>query len=172
MIVYLSMIDSPEDRSKFELLYTEYRDIMYYVAFKILQNEQDAEDAVHQAFLKIAEKIEIVDGTICSRTQGYVITIVENKAIDMYRYKQKHQTLELKEEDAGVIIEYDGCNILTKCMAKLPAKQRQVLLLKHYHGLSSKEVAKKMGLSEANVNKIDQRAKQKLRILCEKEGIL
>lgn len=115
-----------------------------------------------------------MDGTICSRTQGYVITIVENKAIDMYRYKQKHQTLELKEDDdaAGVVIEYDGPNVLTKCMAKLPAKQRQVLLLKHYHGLSSKEVAKKMGLSEANVNKIDQRAKQKLRVLCKKEGIL
>ena len=174
MIVYLSMIDSPEDHSKFELLYTEYRNVMYHVAFKILQNEQDAENAVHQAFLKIAEKIEKVDGTICSRTQGYVITIVENKAIDMYRYKQKHQTLELKEDDdaAGVVIEYDGPNVLTKCMAKLPAKQRQVLLLKHYHGLSSKEVAKKMGLSEANVNKIDQRAKQKLRVLCKKEGIL
>lgn len=59
MIVYLSMIESPEDQSKFELLYTEYRDVMYHVAFKILQNEQDAEDAVHQAFLKIAEKIEL-----------------------------------------------------------------------------------------------------------------
>lgn len=47
MIVYLSMIDSPEDQSKFELLYTEYRNVMYHVAFKILQNEQDAEDAVH-----------------------------------------------------------------------------------------------------------------------------
>lgn len=172
MIVYLSMIDTPEDRSKFERLYIEYRDVMYHVAFKILQNEQDAEDAVHQAFVKIAENIEKVDGTICSRTQGYVVTIAENKAIDMYRYKQKHQTLELKENDAGIFIEYDGPNILTKCMAKLPAKQREVLLLKHYHGLSSKEVAKNMGLSEANVNKINQRAKQKLRILGEKEGIL
>jgi hypothetical protein len=46
MIVYLSMIDTPEDRSKFERLYIEYRDIMYHVAFKILQNEHDAEDAV------------------------------------------------------------------------------------------------------------------------------
>lgn len=171
-MIYLSMIDSPEDRSKFELLYMEYRDVMYYVAFRILQNEHDAEDAVHQAFLKIAEKIEIVDGTICSRTQGYVMTIAENKAIDIYRYKQKHQTLELKEYDAGIVIEYDGPNMITKCMARLPAKHRQVLLLKHYHGLSSKEVAKKLGLSEANVNKIDQRAKKRLRTLCEMEGIL
>lgn len=172
MIVYLSMIDTPEDRSKFERLYIEYRDVMYHVAFKILQNEQDAEDAVHQAFLKIAEKIEKVDGTICARTQGYMITIVENKAIDMYRYKQKHQTLELRDDDAGLIIEYNGPNMLTKCMAKLPAKYRTVLLLRHYHGFSPKEIAKKMGTSEANVKKIDHRAKLKLRALCEKEGIL
>lgn len=46
MIVYLSMIETPEDRSKFERLYMEYRDLMYHVAFKILQNEQDAEDTV------------------------------------------------------------------------------------------------------------------------------
>ena len=56
MIIYLSMIDTPEDRSKFERLYIEYRDVMYHVAYKILNNEQDAEDAVHQAFVKIAEK--------------------------------------------------------------------------------------------------------------------
>lgn len=172
MIIYLSMIDSPEDRSKFERLYTEYKDIMFYVAFNILHNEQDAEDAVHQAFLKIAEKIDIVDGTICARTQGYVITIVENKSIDLFRYNQRHKTLELKEDDVGITIEYDGPNVLTKCMTKLPARQRQVLLLKHYHGLSTKEVAKKLGLSEANVKKICQRAKDKLRILCEREGIL
>ena len=172
MIVYLSMIDTPEDRSKFERLYMEYRDLMYHVAFKYLHNEQDAEDAVHQAFVKIAEKIDKVDGTICARTQGYVITIVENKAIDMYRYKEKHKTLELREDDEGIVIEYSGTNRLTECMAKLPVKYRTVLLLRHYHGLSPSEIAKKMGLSEANVKKIDHRAKQKLRTLCEKEGIL
>lgn len=172
MIVYLSMIDTPEDRSKFERLYIEYRDVMYHVAYKILRNEQDAEDAVHQAFVKIAEGIEKVDGTICARTQGYVVTIVENKAIDMYRYRQKHQTLELRDDDEGIAITYDGPNMLTKCMAKLPARYRTVLMLRHYHGLSPKEIAKKMGITEANAKKIDHRAKQQLRVLCEKEGIL
>ena len=172
MIVYLSMIETPEDRSKFERLYIEYRDVMYYAAFKILRNEQDAEDAVHQAFVKIAEKIDKVDGTICLRTHGYVITIVENKAIDMYRYKQKHQTLELRDDEEGIVIEYNGPNMLTQCMARIPAKYRTVLLLRHYQGFSPKEIAKKMGISEANVKKIDHRAKQKLRDLCEKEGML
>ena len=50
MMIYLQMIDTPEDRSKFEFLYMEYRGLMFHVANKILHNEQDAEDTVHQAF--------------------------------------------------------------------------------------------------------------------------
>ena len=57
MMIYLQMIDSPEDRSKFEQIYMEYRSMMFHIANRILTNEQDAEDAVHEAFLKIAENI-------------------------------------------------------------------------------------------------------------------
>jgi RNA polymerase sigma-70 factor (ECF subfamily) len=172
MIVYLSMIDTPEGKSKFERLYLEYRGLMYHVAYQILQNHQDAEDAVHQAFLKIAEKIETVDGTICPRTQGYLVTIAESRAIDLYRRRSRLRTEPLDEDNMGIPIVYDGENVLTACLAKLPARQREVLLLKHYHGLSSKEVAHKLGLTEANVIKIDQRAKQALRTMCREEEIL
>lgn len=55
MIVYLQMIDTPEDRSKFEQIYLEYRGLMFHVANEILHNEQDAEDTVHQAFVNVAK---------------------------------------------------------------------------------------------------------------------
>ena len=58
MILYLQMIDTSEDRSKFEQIYIEYRDLMFYVANRILDSDQDAEDAVHEAFLKVAENIK------------------------------------------------------------------------------------------------------------------
>ena len=58
MLIYLQMIETPEDRSKFETLYEEYRDVMYAVAKKILRNNMDAEDALHQAFVNIAENME------------------------------------------------------------------------------------------------------------------
>ena len=58
MLVYLQMIETPDDRSKFEIIYLEYRDYMYRVAFAILHNVEDAEDAVHYAFVKIAENIK------------------------------------------------------------------------------------------------------------------
>ena len=56
MLIYLQMIESADDKVKFETLYQAYSDYMYRVALAILRNVQDAEDAVHYAFVKIAEK--------------------------------------------------------------------------------------------------------------------
>lgn len=52
MLIYLQMIESEADKSKFEQLYLKYRSLMLRVAMRILHNEQDAEDAVHQAFCR------------------------------------------------------------------------------------------------------------------------
>lgn len=57
MMIYLQTIDTAEDRSKFEQLYEQYKQLMFYTAFQILKRPQDAEDAVHHAFLSIAENI-------------------------------------------------------------------------------------------------------------------
>ena len=81
LIIYLQMIETPEEKSKFERLYLEYRGLMYHVAYEILHNEQDAEDAVHQAFVKIAENIKKIDDPVCPKTHGYVVTIVENLSL-------------------------------------------------------------------------------------------
>ena len=70
MIIYLQTIDNPADKAKFEQLYLHYQAFMYQVAFQILQNKQDAEDAVHNAFLSIAKNMEKVGKPIGNRTQG------------------------------------------------------------------------------------------------------
>ena len=49
MLLYLQMLETPEEKSLFEQIYLEYRGLMYHVAYEILHNDQDAEDAVHQA---------------------------------------------------------------------------------------------------------------------------
>ena len=55
MLIYLQLIDNPRDKATFEDLYYRYRGLMFHTANKILRNRDDAEDAVHQAFLSIAE---------------------------------------------------------------------------------------------------------------------
>ena len=172
MIIYLQMIDTPEGRSKFELLYLEYRGLMFHVANKILHNEQDAEDMVHQAFFIVAENIEKIGDPKCPKTQSYIVTIVENQAIDLYRRRQKHQVVELSDELPGISAVYEGENALAACVLKLPARYREVILLRYFQGYSVKEVAAILGLSLSAASKLDQRAKSRLRVLYEKEGKL
>ena len=172
MLIYLQMIDTPEERSKFEQIYLEYKGLMFHVAYEILHNEQDAEDAVHQAFVKIAENIKKIDAPVCPKTHSYVVTIVEHQAIDQYRRLQKHPSVELIEEIQGTNAHYEGDNDLTKCILKLPARYREMILLRYHHGYTVREVAKIMGLSLQAAIKLDQRAKNKLKKLCEEAGIL
>ena len=56
--IYLSLIDDDDDKDRFEELYKKYRIGMYKIAFSILHNNEDAEDAVHEAFLCIANKFQ------------------------------------------------------------------------------------------------------------------
>ena len=169
MILYLQMIDAPKDRSKFERLYLAYRDLMFYVANQILHNEQDAEDAVHQAFLKVAERIEKIGDPNCPKTRGYLVTIVENKAIDLYRRRKKHPMVELSDTLPGISAVYEGENLLAACILKLPARYREVILLRYFQGYSVKEMAGMLGMSLAAAAKLDQRAKNRLRDLYERE---
>lgn len=171
MLIYLHMLETPEEKSLFEQIYLEYCGLMFHVAYEILHNEQDAEDAVHQAFVKIAENIKKIDAPVCPKTHSYVVTIVEHQAIDQYRRLQKHPSVELIEEIQGTNAHYEGDNDLTKYILKLPARYREMILL-HHQGYSVREIAKMLGLSLPAAIKLDQRAKNKLKKLCEEAGIL
>lgn len=171
MLVYLAVIDEPAQKAEFETVYHQYRGLMYYVAYRILNNASDAEDAVHDAFIKIAENMKKISDPVCPKTQSYVVTIVENKAIDLYRRKQRRETLPLEEELLGSVDTPEPLG-LAECILKLPPNYRQVILLKYHQGFSCGEIAAMLGITLSAAQKLDQRAKEKLRQIAEKEGIL
>lgn len=171
MLVYLQMIENPAEQWKFEDIYRQYREYMYRVAFAILKNSQDAEDAVHDAFVKIAENMEHIEEAVCPKTKSYVVTIVENKAIDLYRRKKNHPHVEYADEVLGIQVEYTGADALAECMLRLPARQRSILILRYSHGYSLKEIAGILGITHANAMKTEQRAKAKLKSLWEEAGM-
>jgi len=74
LIIYLQMIESDEDKSKFEQLYIMYKGLMFHVAMKILKNEFDAEDAV-QAIDIIRSRSKLVDMEFWESTYGIEIPL-------------------------------------------------------------------------------------------------
>ena len=170
MLIYALTIVKPTDRPKLERLYLEYRSVMFCAANEILHNEHEAEDAVQQAFMKIAENLDKVPDELSSKTKAFVVTIAENTAIDRYRKLKRHGDCELCEEACG--IEANSADELVNCILKLPARYRQFILLKYYHGYSTREIAKLLGMSSAAASKTAQRAKQRLEQLCREAGLL
>lgn len=171
MLIYLQMIDDPSDRSKFEHIYERYCHFMFHIAFKVLDNKEDAEDVVHDAFLSIAENISKFSTPECPETRSYIAILVEHKAIDFIRKKKRHPALSLEEvPELGIEIPYDGNDELVSCILKLPVLQRQIIWLKYLYGYNLLEISKFLGISFSNAAKADQRAKKKLRKLYEEGG--
>lgn len=170
MLIYALTLVKPADRPKLERLYLEYRSVMFCAANEILHNEHEAEDAVQQAFMKIAENLDKVPDELSNKTKAFVVTIAENTAIDRYRKLKRHGDCELCEQSCG--IEANSADELVSCILKLPARYRQFILLKYYHGYSTREIAKLLGMSSAAASKTAQRAKQRLEQLCREAGLL
>lgn len=169
MLIYLQLIETDEDKSKFEQIYEAYRGLMFHTAFKLLNHEQDAEDAVHHAFVKIAENITKISEPVCPKTRAFVVTIVENRAIDILRSKNRHQEIPLDTVVYGIPVHAEEGDILSELILKLPAKQRQVIWLKYYHGYNLREIASMLNMSLAAAIKTDQRARKTLEVMYEKE---
>ena len=79
--LYLTLIDTEEDKLRFTDLYERYRHLMFYVAQDILKDEHLAEDAVQEAFLRIAKNFHKVGEINCPRTRNFSVIIVRNTAI-------------------------------------------------------------------------------------------
>lgn len=161
MLIYLQAIDDPEDRTRFEAMYSAYRGLMFRAANRILQNPQDAEDAVHLAFLSLASCR--LPRSLGPQARHLAAVTAERKAIDLYRARKRRPEVELEEEG-----NLPGCapppsdGTLAGAMAALPPRYREALLLKYYNGYSAAEVGELLGTTAANVHQILARAKKKL----------
>ncbi|MBQ8981249.1 MAG: sigma-70 family RNA polymerase sigma factor [Eubacterium sp.] len=97
LILDLSLSDDG-DKSKFDIVYYEYRERMFFAAFDIVKNKEDAEDAVHNAFIGIVNNMNSIDDPLSKRTLSYVIKAAKNAAINIYNKNNKIETVEYNDD--------------------------------------------------------------------------
>lgn len=169
VIVYLQMIETGEDSSKFEEIYRAYKNLAYYVAYKRMGHEQDAEDVVHHVFVKIAENIKKVE-PVSPKTKQLIVTMVENRVTDVFRARGRHPAVPFEDAMEHRATEEEGEDLLTACILRLPEQQRTVLWMKYVQGYSLREIASLLDKTLVWAQKTDQRAKKRLAELYQKEG--
>lgn len=163
------------DSEALEQLYDLYEQKMYAVAFSILHNEWQAEDAVQDAFVRLFKNIKRLKNLEAEKTRAYVLRTIQNTAIDLYRknHISLQRTVSIEEREIAdecddmmnLVSRFAGENILEEMLSRLPDSYREVLMLRCVHQLSSKETAAVLEISEALVRKRQQRAINKLRMM-------
>lgn len=167
----------------FEELATRHERQVYTLALRILQNPHDAEDVTQQTFLSALENLQ--NFREVSSFATWLYRIATNAALKIIRKRKGLNTVSLEEAtepgDDGDTIPHPefiadwrhspeqlvGQNetrrLLDDALVQLDEKHRLVFLLRDVEGLSVKETASALGLSEANVKVRLLRARLQLR---------
>ncbi len=141
-------------------LVDRYSGALYRVAFSVLRNPADAEDAVQEAFLRVLRHRHTLHEVRDHRV--WLIRIVWNVVLDRKRRaKTRPETDDVSE--LARILPSNGLSAeeiaaaaqhharVVACVDKLPQKERQVLLLSAFEELSSVEIAEVLGITESSV---------------------
>jgi RNA polymerase sigma-70 factor (ECF subfamily) len=157
-----------EDFKKQFLPYTEK---LYALAIRLLNNKDEALDAVQDTFLKLWNKHNELE---LQNAEAFCVTVVKNICMDMLRKRRKNELLPnieqiVNEKTINKQIEahYEWVQ-MQKLIKQLPPQQQQLIILRHVKEYTMAEIAKKTGLSEANVRTTLSRARKLLREKFEK----
>jgi RNA polymerase sigma-70 factor (ECF subfamily) len=152
----------------FRLLYDRHRDALLRLARRILGNRADAEDAVHDAFLTLYEKVGGFRGQSSFQTWFYRILV--NTCLQVRRKRKRVAPLEGEPDASAPPAELETQEVaeaMSREVAALPLRQRTVFHLAEVEGRSLKQTAFILGLEAGTVRhhffKARQRLKQRLR---------
>jgi RNA polymerase sigma-70 factor (ECF subfamily) len=141
-------------------LVTQYAGALYRVAYSVLRNSADAEDAVQEAFMRVLRHRDTLDEVRDHRV--WLIRIVWNIVLD----RKRRAKTRPETDDVAELARVLPCGGLSAeeiasaaqhhakvlgCVEKLPAKERQVLMLSAFEELSSVEIAEVLGITESSV---------------------
>jgi len=164
-LLHLMPINSPDEKKLFVFIYRKYKYLMMKIAYNILNDHFLAEDAVHEAFIKVAHNIKQIRNVESAAKKRYLMIITRNTAIDMYRSRKKQIKHEIcfDELNDGYLpfayIETDIENETLDILKNLPVKYRDVFLLKYSYHMSYAEISKLMSIPEGTVRQRIARGK-------------
>lgn len=168
MLIYLSLLDTEEEKSKFEQIYNNYKHCMFYVAKSILKDDYLSEDAVHNAFINIAKNMDNIHEVNSVRTKSYVVVIVRNISLNMLKkqssvvaiddFEDTTDDLNLEEE----VLSKISFDLIIEKISSLSIIYKDVLYLSYVEDLKTTEISELINISQETVKKRLQRGRKKL----------
>lgn len=153
--------------AKFDKMYSAYKRLMFGIARDILKNEQDSEDAVQEAFFRIAENLDGIADAESPQARNFAAVVTRNICFNMLR--KRHIETDIDDEDVcsdksaeDEFLAAQGVETLERALESLPEKYRDILYLTVYEELSLREAAKLLGITYENAKSRVKRARKKI----------
>ena len=164
------------DRAAFSELYDRFSRPLYATAFRILNDANEAQDIVHDAFVAVWEKAETFE-TSRGTAFSWALTLTRNRAIDRLRSRRRRaelldasapSDLGLDENSSGPSADdsasaSDQAVAVRAAVATLPADQQRALELAFFGGLTQEEIATRLRTPLGTVKARIRRGLLKLR---------
>ncbi|MDO5409664.1 MAG: RNA polymerase sigma factor [Lachnospiraceae bacterium] len=179
-IIRLYMERSEQAISETSVKYGRY---CHFIAFNILQNDNDAEECVNDTYLRTWNSIPPKQP---NRLQTFLGKITRNLALNRYEKQSAKkrgsglipvildelgECISSEARTENIVDELAVKDILDSFLRKLPAETRKIFVRRYWYMDSVKDIAAAYKLSESNVTVTLFRTRKKLKELFEKEGI-
>jgi len=141
------------DESAFSYLYDNYSAALYGIIYRIINNNELAEDVLQEAFVKIWNNFSSYDASK-GRLFTWMVNIARNLSIDTTRGKSYKQQMKIQSNENAVtnasnrVNENDRFDSLgvRKQLAALKEDQKQIIDLAYFEGFTQNEISQKLGI--------------------------
>lgn len=167
----LAVLEDEEQRNELSEIYSQNAGEFFSIAMSKLHNKQDAEEAVQEAFLAIANNPDCLFGIAKEKRVSYINVIIRNQAFKLWNYRNNIEKNEVSLSnviaDDELLVEERfsvgcSCEEIYDFIDTLPEASRAALTLKVNFGLKCSDIAKVLGMSEECVRKRIRRANGKI----------
>lgn len=134
------------DSEAFGVLFDKYYDKVYRYCYRRLTDREFAEDMTQEVFLRVLKSIGSYRHY--GKFENYLYVIAKNLIKDSYGKREilPIEDVECAVEETG----FDGIEkyiLLSKALAKIPEREREILLLRYDADLKIKDIARVMGMN-------------------------
>lgn len=186
MLFLLFTIDNETEKEFIYNLYIKYYPIMKKKAYEITRDISVTDDLIHEAFIKLMNKISVLRTLDCCKQASYIVNTIKNISISYVRkrYAIKNKQIMGDDNDASetipdteitieeAYIKKEQYKILALTMSKLSERDRNLLYNKYIFELSDKEISELMDIPVNNIRQYLVRARKRALKLLENENLI
>ncbi len=173
--------DNEQNSKKLEQIYNLYAKKLLGFAYTYFHNQYDAEDAVAAAFVKLADRLDMVDDPESAQTRSLLMVITKNICINVLRERKKVSYLEDVNYNDSIASDenvFDNIELnetkeqIIKAICSLNDIYKDVLTLMYVNNLDIARIADTLDISYHTAQKRIKRGEKLLIEILKEKGVL